>query len=611
MYTAFYELRQEPFHVTPDPEFLFPSPAHKEALAAIIYGIEQRKGFVAITGEVGVGKTTILRSYLELADRKHLKLIYIYNASLTFDELLTTLFQELEIPERPPTTFLAVNRLHEELIEFYRKNTTVVLIVDEAQNMPVDTLESLRMLSNLETVSEKLIQIVLIGQPEFDEMLQEHRLRQLRQRIAIHARINPLTLEDSIAYLTHRLNRVALSRKPVFTRQAIRMIAEAANGIPRTLNILSDNALITGFGAQTRPVDAKIVREVLSDRRLAPAGRSRRAGWMTGRAVAAAILVVAALGLGAGLLTIADFSTLRLEPIAAFDGVVSRLRDRPRDEARVSAEVTDDAARQSAREASVAQRPSPAPSPPPEPPRTPPRPEPPSASVSSPPAPAVRLPEARLEAPPPSPRVAAPPEPAPPPPPADQAASATVPPASARPAEPPNPRAPAVVPPASRSGDTTLPNRATEPQASPRSVAPPRPSDRPIPLRNDPSNLAALPRGDSTPSSAPRLPAPAAVPPAAPATAVPRPEELAPRPEPLSRTVRFGDNLWTMAEDVYGFVTPTLLRKVQDANPQIRNINVLTPGQAILFPRDPASVSDRPIDIIDFNANRLRAAGRN
>jgi general secretion pathway protein A len=218
MYNAFYELQREPFHVTPDPEFLFPSPAHKEALAAIIYGIEQRKGFVAITGEVGVGKTTILRSYLDFADRQNLKLIYVYNSNLTFDELITTLLDELDIPERPPSTFQAVTRLHEALIEVYRKNQTVVLIIDEAQNMPVETLESLRMLSNLETVTEKLIQIMLIGQPEFDELLQQHRLRQLRQRIAIHARIGPLNIEDSMAYLEHRLAKVSLGSKPVFTK---------------------------------------------------------------------------------------------------------------------------------------------------------------------------------------------------------------------------------------------------------------------------------------------------------------------------------------------------------------------------------------------------------
>src|SRR5690242_12331540 len=304
MYNAFYEFQREPFHVTPDPEFLFPSPAHKEALAAIIYGIEQRKGFVAITGEVGVGKTTILRSYLDFADRQNLKLIYIYNSNLTFDELITSLLQELDIGERPPSTFRAVTLLHEALIEVYRKNQTVVLIIDEAQNMPVETLESLRMLSNLETVTEKLIQIMLIGQPEFDELLQQHRLRQLRQRIAIHARIGPLNVEDSIAYLEHRLAKVALGTKPVFTKNALKLIAEASEGIPRNLNIISDNALITGYGYQVRPVNTKIVKEVLADRGYATAAPSplasridRSSMWLQAGMAAAAVVALVAGGL--------------------------------------------------------------------------------------------------------------------------------------------------------------------------------------------------------------------------------------------------------------------------------------------------------------------------
>src|SRR5512145_1792034 len=177
MYLNFYKLKKQPFHITPDPEFLYLSPSHKEAMSAIIYGISQRKGFVAIVGAVGSGKTTILRSYLEKTEKKHLKLIYVFNARLTFKELLQTIYQELGLPVGETGVLGMINRLNEILIEEYKQGNTVVLIVDEAQNMPIDTLENLRMLSNLETSKDKLIQIVLVGQPEFETTLNLDRLR--------------------------------------------------------------------------------------------------------------------------------------------------------------------------------------------------------------------------------------------------------------------------------------------------------------------------------------------------------------------------------------------------------------------------------------------------
>jgi nucleoside-triphosphatase THEP1 len=170
MYLSFYHLKKEPFHITPDPEFLFLSPSHKEALGSVIYGIEKRKGFVAITGEVGVGKTTILRSYLDRAELERLKIIYVFNPNVSFQGLLKTISRELGFTLRADDTYEMVNQLQEILIEMYWRNQFVVLIIDEAQNMPIDTLENLRMLSNLETSKDKLIQILLVGQPEFDSV---------------------------------------------------------------------------------------------------------------------------------------------------------------------------------------------------------------------------------------------------------------------------------------------------------------------------------------------------------------------------------------------------------------------------------------------------------
>ena len=265
MYLSFYGLKKQPFHITPDPEFLYLSPSHKEALAAIIYGIEQRKGFVTITGPVGAGKTTILRSYLEAAETKRLKIIYIFNAKLTFEGLLKTIYQELNLPILSNDVMEMVNRLYEVLIEEYRQDNTVVLVVDEAQNMPIDTLENLRMISNLETSQDKLIQIVLVGQSEFDGQLNIDRLRPLKQRLAIRSTILPLTKDESLDYVRFRLQKAGSPSTSVFTTSALKKIIKEAQGIPRVLNILCDNALITGFGYQKKPVTKKIVKEIIRD----------------------------------------------------------------------------------------------------------------------------------------------------------------------------------------------------------------------------------------------------------------------------------------------------------------------------------------------------------
>ena len=265
MYLGFYGLKKQPFHITPDPEFLYLSPSHKEALAAIIYGIQERKGFVTITGAVGVGKTTILRSYLDSAKTKRLKIIYIFNAKLTFEGLLKTIYRELNLPIESDDTVEMVNRLYEVLIEEYKQENTVVLVVDEAQNMPVDTLESLRMISNLDTSKDKLIQIVLVGQPEFEAELSLDRLRQLKQRLAIRSTILPLTKEESLEYIKFRLQKAGSPSTLVFSAPALKEIIKKSAGIPRLLNVLCDNALITGFGYQKKPVTKSIVKEIIRD----------------------------------------------------------------------------------------------------------------------------------------------------------------------------------------------------------------------------------------------------------------------------------------------------------------------------------------------------------
>ena len=267
MYANFYNLKKEPFNVTPDPEFLFLSQSHKDAMGAIIYGVEKKKGFITITGEVGVGKTTILRAYLERVCRKQLKIVYVFNANVSFKGLLKTIYSELGIDIKKDDTYEMVNQLQQVLIEEYKQGCSVVLIIDEVQNMPVETQENLRMLSNLETSTDKLIQIIMVGQPEFEDLLDLKELRQLKQRIAVRAEIRPLTQEESMAYIQHRLTKSAGNGNdtPIFTKGALKLIINKAKGTPRVINILCDNALITGYGYQKKPITSKIVKEVISD----------------------------------------------------------------------------------------------------------------------------------------------------------------------------------------------------------------------------------------------------------------------------------------------------------------------------------------------------------
>jgi general secretion pathway protein A len=262
MYLSFYGLKKQPFHIASDPEFLYLSPSHKKALEAMISGVEQKEGFVAITGAAGVGKTTVLRSYLE-KKREFFNIVYVFNAKIPFQGLLTTICRELGIPVESESAIKMVSRLHEFLIDEHKRGNTVVLVIDEAHDMPADTLESLRVMSNLETVKEKLLQIVLVGQPEFERKLNTRELRQLRERLAGRATILPLTKGESAEYVRFRLRWAGTDPASVFTTPALREIVTWSKGIPRALNVLCDNALIGGFGYQRRPVTKKIVKEII------------------------------------------------------------------------------------------------------------------------------------------------------------------------------------------------------------------------------------------------------------------------------------------------------------------------------------------------------------
>jgi len=265
LYLSYYGLNKEPFHITPDPDFLFESPSHREAYATIAYGVARRKGFVAITGEVGTGKTTVLRAYLNSLDAAQIQTVYIYNPDLSFDELLRTLLTELGEEPGDETTDGILRKIQFKLISLFEQNRTLLLVVDEAQNMPIDTLEKLRMLSNLETSKDKLIQIVLVGQPELDEKLNLYKLRQLKQRIAVRAALRPLTAGESVEYIRHRFEYAGGQFEGILEASALRKLVRHAHGSPRSLNILCDNVLLAGFGADQRPIGAALVHEVAYD----------------------------------------------------------------------------------------------------------------------------------------------------------------------------------------------------------------------------------------------------------------------------------------------------------------------------------------------------------
>lgn len=270
MYHDFYQLKDNPFNVTADPDFFFASKCHHEAISNLAYGIEQRKGILVITGEVGTGKTTLCRKLLKHADKKT-KFALILNTNFSELELLQMILHDLGMQAKQQNKFTLINALNKFLIKSSNKGHNVVVIIDEAQNLSVPQLEQIRLLSNLETEKEKLLQIVLVGQPELYQKLQLPELRQLRQRIAVHFHIQPLEKNDIKNYIYHRITKVMKNpyslQSILFTEQAIETIYRYTEGSPRTINILCDRALLAGFVAETFSIDESIIetcaREVL------------------------------------------------------------------------------------------------------------------------------------------------------------------------------------------------------------------------------------------------------------------------------------------------------------------------------------------------------------
>jgi general secretion pathway protein A len=268
MYTRFYGFSEKPFHVTPDPKFLFLTESHQKALDAILYGVGERKGFISISGEAGTGKTTILHHLLQ-ALRGNVKTVFINQTQVTPKQLLKEIVQKIGLTPKDQSKMSLIRQLNEYLISALAEDGNLAILIDEAQNLNLEVMEELRMLSNLETRSSKLIQIAFVGQPELEEKLNSKELRQLKQRIAIRSQIRRLMVDESRDYVGHRLTIVGSSLEEIFHPEAVNLICRYAEGIPRTINLLCDNALLIGFRRREKRIPAATVKEVLSDRGIA------------------------------------------------------------------------------------------------------------------------------------------------------------------------------------------------------------------------------------------------------------------------------------------------------------------------------------------------------
>lgn len=298
MYEAFYGLREKPFNLTPDPKYLYLSEKHKEAFAHLLYGVKHRSGFVMVTGEIGTGKTTICRNLLnQLED--DVRVAFIFNPFLNPVELLKKINQEFGIDAAPNTSLELTEILNRHLLEAASAGKNCILVIDEAQNLESKVLEQIRLLSNLETETQKLLQIILIGQPELTEKLALRELRQLNQRITARYHLRALDEKETLQYIAYRLHVAGGRKKVQFTRGAVRTVYKRSGGVPRLINALCDRALLIGYTREARTITPAIIRQSAREirgeqgmKRFQPAGLGR---WLPSPAVIAAVVLVVVL----------------------------------------------------------------------------------------------------------------------------------------------------------------------------------------------------------------------------------------------------------------------------------------------------------------------------
>jgi general secretion pathway protein A len=262
MYKSFYGLKENPFNVNPDPRFLFLTKQIEEALTGLMYGIQTKKGFITLTGEVGTGKTTLVNRLLDWLHHRKARTAFLFNSRMNSSQLFDFILAEFAIPCDSKSKSQQLMKLNHWLLDRYRMGETVILIIDEAQNLTYPVLEEIRLLTNLETSTEKLLQIVLSGQPELEEKLKLPQLRQLRQRIMLRCKTEALSKEQTQEYIVERLRIAGASGDPIFSAPAVDAIHIYSLGIPRVINLLCEHALVNAFVEQQRPIQPKIVEEV-------------------------------------------------------------------------------------------------------------------------------------------------------------------------------------------------------------------------------------------------------------------------------------------------------------------------------------------------------------
>jgi general secretion pathway protein A len=262
MYTQFYGFKERPFEITPDPDFLFLSRSHREALAHMIYAAKDRKGFTVITGEVGTGKTVLVQTFLSRLNGL-IKTAYIFNPKLSAIDFLRYICEDFGIKEEKHSKGQYIALLHNFLLDRYSRNEQVILIIDEAQTLPPALLEEVRLLTNLETTKNKLLQVILVGQPELDTVLNSHPFRQLKQRVSLRFHLQPLGPAETREYIENRLNRAGAVDNRIFTDKALKKIFEYSRGVPRLINLISDHALLAGYTENKKVIGPKIIKEAV------------------------------------------------------------------------------------------------------------------------------------------------------------------------------------------------------------------------------------------------------------------------------------------------------------------------------------------------------------
>ena len=264
MYENFYGLKEKPFQITPNPKYLYLSPVHESALTYLEYGLMENVGFILLTGDIGTGKTTLVRYLLDQFGSEK-EIAVIFNTNITPDELLCLILQSFDLKPKDGNKTKNLEIFHEFLIDRYSKNKQVLLIIDEAQNLSDEVLEEVRMFSNLQSDDQNLLQIMLVGQPELKNRLQQPGHNPFAQRIAVNFFLSGLTDKETQSYIAYRLEKVG-GNPDIFSPEAIKLIYQTSRGIPRTINLLCDTALVYGFGYELETIDFPVIEQVIRDK---------------------------------------------------------------------------------------------------------------------------------------------------------------------------------------------------------------------------------------------------------------------------------------------------------------------------------------------------------